>query len=528
MTSSTRRWLALIVVVGALLRFVPIWFGLPYPQARPDEETALGKAVDVLHGQLNPQFFHWPSLTFYVLAGFLGAAAGLRELLGAEGEAHFAERALIARGIIALAGTMTIVVLFRLAQRLGSDTVALLSAAFLAVAILHVRESHFAMTDVLMTLLLWTSLALLLRATGAPEPGAAIRLCVFAGLAGGLATSTKYSAAAVVVALAAAQALWWMPRLSAMLSGRTWLPSVAFGAAMAAGFLIATPYALLDAATFTRDLRFDFTHLSEGHRGLTLSRGWIYHATHSLPYGVGWAATAAALVGLVPFIRRHRSAAFVLGTFALAFYTAIGSGYTVFFRYVLPLVPFICLLAGVGVFYAAEWLTRTVGVPRRVALALTAVISLGPGLVYSVWFDLLLARTDTRVLAGEWLTSNLEPDDTVYDAGGTYTRLDLWRARFKRATVELDTGGVRADLPEWLVLHASPLQLYAATPPSLTQLARDHYRLAYRVRGTRDGGTAGVYDRQDAFFLPLSGFDGVLRPGPDIWIYRRLAPSGSP
>jgi hypothetical protein len=40
MQPATRRWLILIVLAGAALGFVPIWFGLSYPQARPDEETA--------------------------------------------------------------------------------------------------------------------------------------------------------------------------------------------------------------------------------------------------------------------------------------------------------------------------------------------------------------------------------------------------------------------------------------------------------------------------------------------------------
>ncbi len=40
MPPATRR--ALILLAGAVLRFVPIWFGLPYPQARPDEEVAIG------------------------------------------------------------------------------------------------------------------------------------------------------------------------------------------------------------------------------------------------------------------------------------------------------------------------------------------------------------------------------------------------------------------------------------------------------------------------------------------------------
>src|SRR5947209_3547367 len=70
-----------IVVLGAALRLFPIWFGLPYLGARPDEETAIGHAVGVLGGDPNPHFFHWPSLTFYLFAGLYAAASLIRRAL---------------------------------------------------------------------------------------------------------------------------------------------------------------------------------------------------------------------------------------------------------------------------------------------------------------------------------------------------------------------------------------------------------------------------------------------------------------
>ena len=51
------------LLTGAALRVYPVWFALPYGQARPDETTALGHAVAILAGDPNPHFFHWPSLT---------------------------------------------------------------------------------------------------------------------------------------------------------------------------------------------------------------------------------------------------------------------------------------------------------------------------------------------------------------------------------------------------------------------------------------------------------------------------------
>jgi hypothetical protein len=64
-------------------------------------------------------------------------------------------------------------------------------------------------------------------------------------------------------------------------------------------------------------------------------------------------------------------------------------------------------------------------VPHARVVALVCAMATGPGLVYSIWFDVLLARTDTRVLAGDWLTPRLADGATLHDSRGPYTRLDL-------------------------------------------------------------------------------------------------------
>src|SRR5262249_61951137 len=117
-----------------------------------------------------------------------------------------------------------------------------MAALFLAVAILHVRESHFAMSDVLMTMFLTGSLACIVRGLGARS------LFWFAagGFTGGLATSTKYSAAVVVVAMGLAQLVLLFqsaPREQARPRGSPGAPpapKLVFPAASVAAFLRAT------------------------------------------------------------------------------------------------------------------------------------------------------------------------------------------------------------------------------------------------------------------------------------------------
>ena len=55
--------------------------------------------------------------------------------------------------------------------------------------------------------------------------------------------------------------------------------------------------------------------------------------------------------------------------------------------------------------------------------------------------------------------------------------------------------------------------------PQLRALVDRDYVLVQEIRGTRVGTGSAVYDPQDAFFLPLSGFATVDRPGPTIRIY---------
>jgi 4-amino-4-deoxy-L-arabinose transferase-like glycosyltransferase len=515
---TTRRWLLAIVVLAAVLRLFPLWFGLPYSEARPDEETAVAHAVAAQRGNLNPHFFHWPSLTFYLFAAAYAVAVSAKRVASMPGTLTFAEHVLIGRTIVAVAGTLTVYVLYRIGRRVADETTGLIAALFLAVAILHVRDSHFAMTDVLMTCFVMLSLGALLVA----RDNGARRWFAIAGLAGGLATSTKYSAVAVVAAMGAVQ-LQQFAAGARPWRARAWLPSVVFVASLVAGFLLATPYALLDHRAFITDFRYDLMHLSTGHANIDLGSGWIYHLTRSLPYGAGLTIFIAAIPGLVLMLRHHPARALALGAFGATFYVALAGGHTVFFRYILPLIPLVCLAAAVTVRHTAPALARLSGVSQRVGFGILLSVVAGPAFASAAWMDVRLAKTDTRVLAGDWLNSRMQPGESLYDAGSAYTRLtvpnttEVWT--YDESANRFNDDPSRS--PDWLVLPESPLRAYTAVPDALRTLAAGRYELVQTVRATRDPASLAIYDHQDAFFMPFSHFETVERPGPTVLIYRR-------
>src|SRR5207237_112853 len=158
-------------------------------------------------------------------------------------------------------------------------------------------------------------------------------------------------------------------------------------------------------------------------------------------------------------IRHHPRHAWVLLLFFGVFYAGIGNGRTVFFRYVLPLVPLVCLSAAVAIRHGGEWTSRRFGVRPRITVGCLALLVAAPSAINAAWFDLVLARKDTRVIAREWLEPRLTPDSTLHDAGREYAHLDLGGVPYHQWYFDAQTetfGDPQGRNPEWLVLPESP------------------------------------------------------------------------
>jgi dolichyl-phosphate-mannose-protein mannosyltransferase len=520
--------LFLVVVLGALARVWGLWFGLPHTWARPDEDAVMVPAVRVVGGALNPHWFQYPSLYMYGLAIPYTVVYGWarftwRVATTPQLEAYYFAHPdlfhLVNRGLSAALGTLTIWAVYRVALLFFTRDAALFSAIFLAAAPLHVRDSHFGTTDVAAAFMTTIAFWQVARAWREPSP----LKWVLAGILCGLAGSTKYNAILIVT-----------PALVALASAGIRRPGLVllFGASVVAGFVLGTPYAVLSRSEWLEGVRAVTEHVRQGH-GLDLGPGWSYHLTVSLRFGMGMLPLAASLLGAVWLaIRMPRVAVLVLA-FPVTYFVITGWSRTVFFRYIMPVVPFLCLTAGFGVDRLIAWLSdvaRAGDTARRVLkVAIPALIVASP-VVTVINIDRLLARTDTRVLAAEWMRKTFSSRDTttVFQSGAFYAHLQFGaRSPFVEADYDANAqtftvNGQPVDTtPDVIVMPSSPL-MYTAASPVITGLIDRAYEAAVDFRGHDPATWAdSTFDRLDAFFLPIAGFRGVTRPGPNVTIYVR-------
>jgi dolichyl-phosphate-mannose-protein mannosyltransferase len=522
--------LGLAIAVAVVLRVWGIGFGLPHTITRPDEDATVSIAVGLFTRSLNPHFFDWPTLFMYgVAAAFavyfqIGRVAGWfadKSAFVAAVSEHPSPLFRIARGVSAAAGVMTVATVHAIGVRLFDRTTALIAACFLAVAALHARDSHFGVTDITATWLVTLAFLYTVRWSAANRR----RDAVFAAVLAGLAASTKYNAGLIVAPLAVAILRSREPRRWALLA--------ACLVASVLAFLCGTPYALVDRAAFLAALASISEHLRAGHAAMA-GPAWIVHLTSSLRYGLGLPLLVAGIAGLVSHTLRNRRDGVVFVVFPVIYFAFIGAGQTAFARYILPVVPFLCLAAAHFVVEIARGLAlhlRRIDAAPAIAWIGAALIA-APSAMATIETDRLLARTDTRLIAAEWIHREY-PHGVAMAQTGTVagqvqmsTADEIGAARYR--TVELDRAsgtfaiseGGAASSPEIVVVAECALS-YCGVSDQMRKVLHDQYELRQTFTAADTSHAGLVYDRDDEFYVPLAGFGAVTYPGPNISVYRR-------
>ena len=398
-----RLGLALALLAAGLLRFWALPQGIPF-SVQVDEPEVMLRAVRMMKtGDLHPHFFDYPTFYMYMqavvaAARFLaGALAGeWASLAQAPPEAFY----LWGRALTAILGTATVWMVYRAGTRWGRRT-ALLAAGMFAVMPLHVRESHFVLTDVPVTFFVMVTLVLSLRAHERRTAGA----FALAGMAAGVAAGTKYNGAVVLLVPLLCCVMTPLVRPSRALAA---LVTVA---AMFGAFLAVAPYTLIDLPGFLNQ----FARLSGEYRTVMpgLDAVWLIYLKH-LRNALGVPGGLIVVAGLL--LGAYRAAAgpsrmkwIVTIAFPILYFRFISNQNIVFGRYLLPLLPFLSLLGAAAVVVTVDTLGY-MQLPKRtrraIILALT-LLSIGPPAFTSIAFDANAARVWTTEQAYTWVLNGI-------------------------------------------------------------------------------------------------------------------------
>jgi hypothetical protein len=370
------RWRPLALIGIAVLGLALRLYGLNWDAGnnfQPDERqimfhvTALAwpksfaQFLDPVNSPLNPHFFAYGSFPLYLLA-FVGNIL-----------AHFYPQVntffnltLVGRAINAVFDSGTILLTGWLALMLVSDetpgrryawNVALLAAGLVAFTPFQMQLSHFYAVD---TMLLFFVVLTMLACVALVNTDKPIRWSLVAGIGYGLALATKFSAAPLIVPLFVALLLRWHRRDS-FTAFASLLLSLLIGLLT---FVIAMPYAILDFQNFELQVAqqgdlarglLDYPYV----RQFAGTVPYVYEGQNMLLWGLGLMLGLAACIGLLWLLwrvwKRNAGAWLVVLSWVIIYSIITGSFFVKYMRYMLPVYPFLALMAATVLVAFAHW-----------------------------------------------------------------------------------------------------------------------------------------------------------------------------
>lgn len=273
-------------------------------------------------------------------------------------EHYFRIRLFLARSLNLALFAGTIVAVFAVVRMYFDVGAARVAALLFATSAGFVCYQIFLTTDLALVFMMMASFVCSCVIARNPAMG----ISVVAGLLAGLASATKYNGLSVAIALPIAHLLGSRgnPVLACLKRPAAWV----CGLAVPVGFLIGNPYAVLDWPKFHSDFYYNYT-TTPVYGGQTTGTGYVSFF-QTFPEILGWPATILAicgvLAGLVALVLgRSRNDAWKLSLLALAVFALytwkIGEFPRMTTRFVLPMTPFVLILAaaGFGMLARAKW-----------------------------------------------------------------------------------------------------------------------------------------------------------------------------
>lgn len=403
-----------VLLVALMIRAWGISYDLPYIY-HADEPIYATISQNIFRtGDLNPHFFNYPSLFFYInsfaiipyylLGKLLGIFASRSDILSpisiVMGTTHslLPSAIMLGRGITLLFGVGTVGLTFMVGKQItGSPIVGLLAAFMLSISPTNVSHSRLITPD---TFVVFFTTATFLAAVLVYQKGKLWQY-VAAGVLAGLAASTKYNGGLIVLPLLFAHLLRYGK--TAFKAGNLYI-ALLF---CALAFFATTPFALIDPK-FWSDLRYEAQHYATGHPGMEgdSAKWYLDYMWQS-----GGVIYIFAALEILRGISVRLKEIILLSIFPLAYFIFIASFVVRNDRTFLPLTSLLFVLSASFWVYllgrASEFASQVARRLMVVALACLLSIGLFVQISNTIAGTLQLTTINSRETARAWLMENL-------------------------------------------------------------------------------------------------------------------------
>lgn len=417
------RLLVGVIVVFAL--WLHVWGArgdLPWAYESDEGEFAVMAIRMATYGDPNPKWFGHPGSTYlYPLATIfhVGNAIeaglppwqvdpGLAARVGGNPGKYF----WLARLLSVFYAVAALPLVYGVARRAFDPTIGVLATWIALLSPMALTHAQLIRTDSAGLFYGMLALWLVLRVLEKPTLGRHVA----AGLALGAAIGTRYFLVTFVPSLVLADLVLWSRAHGDAAARTSALRCAAAGLAGAAlGFVLSTPYFVLDFATVWQNLAHEMREEHLGADGLGFAGNLRWYLTLALPLSMPLTWLGFAVAGGALAAWRRNAAAGVVALPAVLFVVAISTASLHWQRWLIQVTPLIAIFSAAGLACLARLLargaagrfglTRAVTGPVFVAL-LTLVFTAGPAASY-LSTGLRQGVPGTRVLAREWIERNV-------------------------------------------------------------------------------------------------------------------------
>ena len=448
----------LVIALSFLLRYFRATIGLPYVYFWDEPQTASTALQMMKTGDLNPNFFSYGTFMIYLnllvdklhYLYLVTQTSDLTQLDEIKTKVETGWHWTIShpsfyfwnRILTALLGTATVFVTYLIGKHVFNKWIGLISAVFLATLPIHIEHSAVITSDAPVALFVLSVVLFSILFIKTEQKKYFILSLVFVGLA----IATKYNAGLALL-LPLVSLLWLTYKQKRLCKRNYWIllftvPTVVF--------IIAMPYAILDAKDFVKEVLYTMQHYKVlGHKGAESIPGWDHFSFQMQNFyqNIGMVATIFVLIGLVSALFRPLLAFTILLPIVYILYM---SGMKVnFHRNFIQVYPFIAILIGAAFYYLHYFLNsffKNLNSDKysRSILVTTAilVLFLGTQTVTSYiqyWSD--RNSKDTRTQAIEILNSAKDIDNIIIAKELRFHLQDLRNLKYSYSIVPLELIG---------------------------------------------------------------------------------------